>query len=177
MTNLSRYADMAEILGVLIVIGGVFFAVVQLRQIRQQRREMAAIELFRFFGSPDFAEAYRCVLRLPDGLSRLETREQLGVDASCAMFISTTMENIGVMVYHRIVPFVIVSNLMGTSTPVLWKKLEYWVKGVRKDMDNPAAFEWFEWLAMTMEKYSDDKQAPAYQSFTDWKPTRATREL
>lgn len=177
MTNLSRLADLAEILGVLIVIGGVFFAVVQLRQIRQQRREMAAIELFRFFGSPDFAEAYRCVLRLPDGLSRAETREQLGVDASCAMFISTTMENIGVMVYHRIVPFVVVNNLMGTSTIVLWRKLEHWVKGVRHDMGNPAAFEWFEWLANTMEKVGDDKQPPAYLSRTDWKPTRATREL
>jgi hypothetical protein len=177
MTDLSRLADMAEVLGVLIVIGGVFFAVVQLRQIRQQRREMAAIELFRFFGSPDFAEAYRCVLRLPDGLSRAETRKQLGTDASYAMFISTTMENIGVMVYHRIVPYVVVNNLMGTSTPVLWRKLENWVGGVREDMGNPAAFEWFEWLAITMEKYGDDNRAPVYLSCSDWKPSRPSQEL
>ena len=52
MTELSMFANMAEILGVLIVIGGVYFAVLQMRQIRQQRRELAAIELFRFFASP-----------------------------------------------------------------------------------------------------------------------------
>ncbi len=59
MTDLSRLANIAEILSAIIDIGGIFFAVVQVRQTRQQRRELAAIELFRSFGSPQFTEAYR----------------------------------------------------------------------------------------------------------------------
>jgi len=47
MTDLSTMANMAEILGVIIVVGGLIFAMLQMRQIRQQRRELAAIELFR----------------------------------------------------------------------------------------------------------------------------------
>lgn len=58
MDELATLANMAEIFGVIIVIGGLFFAVLQMRQIRQQRRELAAIELFRFFGNPKFTEAY-----------------------------------------------------------------------------------------------------------------------
>ena len=57
MTDLSRLADMAEILGSLVVVGGLMFAVLQMRNIRQQRRELAAIELFRSFGHPEFNKA------------------------------------------------------------------------------------------------------------------------
>ena len=72
MNDLSRFADMAEILGALVVIGGLIFAVMQMRNIRQQRREMAAIELFRFFGNAEFNTAYERVMKLPDGLSNEE---------------------------------------------------------------------------------------------------------
>ncbi len=37
MTELAMLANIAEILGVLIVIGGVFFAMLKMRQIRQKR--------------------------------------------------------------------------------------------------------------------------------------------
>ena len=66
MTNLTQLANIAEIIGVMIVIGGLYFAVLQMRQIRRQRRELAAIELFRSFGSPQFSEAFRAVLSRGD---------------------------------------------------------------------------------------------------------------
>ena len=177
MNDLSRLADMAEILGAAIVIGGVFFAVMQMRQIRQQRREMAAIELFRFFGSPQFAKAYHCVLNLPDDLSTTELREYKPEAENCAMLISTTMENIGVMVFHRIVPSVVVKDLMGTSTVILWTKLAIWVHDMREELDNPAAFEWFEWLARVLAELSDADCTPAYDKHRDWKPSRSTYEI
>ncbi len=43
MDDLSRLADMAEILVAAAPVGGVFFARVQMRQLRQQRRELSAI--------------------------------------------------------------------------------------------------------------------------------------
>lgn len=177
MNELSHLADMAEIIGAAIVVGGVFFAIVQMRQIRQQRREMAAIELFRFFGSPQFSKAYHCVLNLPDDLSMTELREHSPDAENCAMLISTTMENIGVMVFHRIVPSVVVKDLMGTSAVILWNKLSRWIGDMRSDLDNPAAFEWFEWLARVLEELSDVDCTPAYDKHRDWKPSRSTHEI
>ncbi len=111
MTELDRLANMAEIFSAVVVIGGVFFALLQMRQTRQQRRELAAIELFRSFGSPHFTEAYRNVLRYPDGLTLAESKRRDPNAEHYAMMIATTMENIGVMMFQRIVPSQVVSNL------------------------------------------------------------------
>lgn len=177
MTDLSRLADMAEILGAAIVVGGVFFAVLQMRQIRQQRRELAAIELFRSFGNPRFANAYQTVLNLPDGLTDAEIGSEYADAKKEIMLICTTMENIGVMTFQRIVPFLVVNNLVGTTAIVLWKKVENWVGDLRVTLDEPATFEWFQWLAEKLEECRMDDQAPAYQAFSDWTPTRLTSEL
>jgi hypothetical protein len=177
MSDLAMLANLAEIAGVLIVIGGVFFAVMQMRQYRQQRREMAAIELFRFFGSPHFTKAYHAVLQLPNGLNKTELRAQFPDAENCAMLISTTMENIGVMVYHRIVPSVVVKNLIGTSTNTLWSKLEHWISDMRNEVGNPGAFEWFQWLSIIMDDIQDRDAAPAYEAHLTWKPARRTREI
>lgn len=177
MNDLSRLANIAEIVGALIVVGGVFFAILQMRQIRQQRREMAAIELFRFYGKPEFAEAYYRVLSLPDDLDKSTLRGRHADVESCAMLISTTMENIGVMVYHRIVPSVVVKNLVGTSTVILWRKLEHWIMDLRVELDNPAAFEWFEWLAHVLDEMVDENMPPAYVQHKNWKPLRQTRDI
>ena len=45
-SNLSTLADVAEILGALVVIGGVAFALIQIHQFRRQRLEVASIELW-----------------------------------------------------------------------------------------------------------------------------------
>lgn len=177
MNELSRLSDMAEILGALFVIGGVFFAVAQMRQYRQQRRELAAIELFRFFGNPEFADAYYRILKLPDGLSAKEMRNNKDDIEGCAMLISTTMENIGVMVYHRIVPFVVVNNLLGTTTVILWRQLEHWIRELRVELEHPAKFEWFEWHANMLESLSDDDHLPAFEAHKDWRPKRRSNEI
>jgi hypothetical protein len=177
MSKLSTLANMAEILGVIIVIGGLFFAVLQMRQIRQQRRELAAIELFRFFGNPQFTAAYQMVLHLPDGLSAEDIRTKLANLDDAAMLISSTMENIGVMTFQRIVPFVIVNNLLGSSVIILWRKLENWAIALREELGDEAAFEWFQWLAERLEQYQPRDPHPAYQAHKDWIPLHLRHEL
>lgn len=176
MTELTILANIAEILGVLIVIGGLYFAVLQMRQIRQQRRELAAIELFRFFASPRFTEAYGMVLRLPDGMSAEDIRTVDSKIDNAAMLISTTMENIGVMTFQRIVPFLVVNDLVGTSVVVLWRKLEIWAATLRKEIGSPNAFEWFQWLAERLERFELGDAKPAYEVFKTWTPNRPTHK-
>lgn len=177
MTDLSHLANMAEILGAIVVIGGVFFAIMQMRSLRQQRRELAAIELFRSFGNANFNKAYETILAMPEGLSRSELNSRAPEVSGCAMLICTTMENIGVMTYQRIVPFQVVRNLIGTSSVLLWRRLEKWVFELREDLGNPDAFEWFQWLADKLEEYREPGSGPAYESHTDWEPNSLSSEI
>jgi len=177
MTDFSRLANMAEIISAIIVVGGIIFAVIQMRQTRQQRRELAAIELFRSFSRPAFTDAYRNVLHYPDGLTAKELEQKYPDGGRHAMIICTTMENIGVMMYQRIVPSAVVNNLIGSSTVILWAKLQPWVGALREELDNPFAFEWFQWLAATLDELQDDADQPAYVAHVDWVPSGLSTEI
>jgi hypothetical protein len=177
MTDLSTLANLAEILGVIIVVGGLIFAMLQMRQIRQQRRELAAIELFRFFGNAKFTAAYQMILHLPDDTSVEDIRNNPDNLEDAAMLISATMENIGVMTFQRIVPFVVVNNLIGSSTTILWRKLELWAYALREELNDPLAFEWFQWLAERLEEYQPDIVDPAYKAHKSWKPLHIREEI
>ena len=177
MTELDRLANVAEIVSAVIVVGGIIFALLQMRQTRQQRRELAAIELFRSFGSPQFTEAYRNVLHYPDGLNASELKRRYPDGEHYAMMIATTMENIGVMMYQRIVPSSVVHNLIGTSTIIMWKKLEPWARDLRVELGSENAFEWFQWLAERMVELDGDGRVPAYEAHSDWEPTNLSSEI
>jgi len=177
MTDLTHLANIAEIFSAVIVIGGIIFAVIQMRQTRQQRRELAAIELFRSFGSPAFTNAYRNVLHFPDGVSAQQLKNDYADGEGYAMLISTTMENVGVMMYQRIVPSAVVCNLIGSSTVILWRKLEPWIEELRNELDNPFAFEWFQWLARTLNQLQDDSDLPAYEAYQDWEPSNLSNDI
>lgn len=177
MTDLSRLANMAEILGALVVVSGLIFAVLQMRNFRQQRRELAAIELFRSFGNPEFNKAYERVIRLPNGLSTAEIEVKHPGLEHCAMLICTTMENIGVMTFQRIVPYLIVSNLIGSTTVLLWQKLEQWVYDLREELGSSDAFEWFQWLAERLDENHDPNEKPAFETYKSWQPIRLTSDI
>ena len=177
MSDLASLANIAEILGAIIVVGGLIFAVLQMRQTRQQRRELAAIELFRFFGNPQFTAAYKRILRLPEGLGADDIQGKDTDLEEAAMLISATLESIGVMTYQRIVPFVVVNNLIGTSGPALWRKLSPWIELLREEQEAQSVFEWFQWLAERLEQHQPSDPAPAYVAHKAWMPSNLTSEI
>jgi len=177
MDELNKMANIAEIIGVFLVVGGFVFAIIQLRQFRQQRRELAAIELFRFFGNPDFTQAYMQVLRMQDDMTAEDVRASDANLEAAAVLISATMENIGVMTYQRIVPFIVVYNLMGGSTPILWRRLRNWVMDLRREQASEEAFEWFQWLAERLEDCSSIDPEPAYVTYRDWMPSHLQKQI
>lgn len=177
MNDLGKLANIAEIIGAIIVVGGLMFAVLQMRQTRQQRRELAAIELFRFFGNPKFTAAYKRILRLPAGLSADDIQNNDTGLEDAAMLISATLESIGVMTFQRIVPFVVVKNLIGTSGQTLWSKLEPWVTMLRQEQGEDTVFEWFQWLAERLEQEEHNDPLPAYIAHKKWQPSNTSQEL
>lgn len=128
------------------------------------------MEMFRFFGNPQFTVAYKMILRLPDNMSADDIRNANPELEDAAMLISATMENIGVMTFQRIVPFIVVNNLMGASTPLLWRKLNNWTRALREEQGSAEAFEWFQWLAERLEEYQKLDPEPAYVAHKDWMP-------
>lgn len=47
MLDLQSLANLSEVVGALFLVGGIVFAVIQIRQFQRQRQETAAIELIR----------------------------------------------------------------------------------------------------------------------------------
>ena len=81
------------------------------------------------------------------------------------------------MMYQRIVPSAVVNNLIGSSTIILWRKLEVMVEDLRTELDNPFAFEWFQWLSMTLADLQEDSDLPAYEAHTEWEPSGLSSEI
>jgi hypothetical protein len=69
MTDLATLANVAEIAGSLTIAGGAAFALAQLREFREQRRQAVAVELLRAFHAPQLAGAVNRIRELPDGAS------------------------------------------------------------------------------------------------------------
>jgi hypothetical protein len=169
-TELATLADLAEILGAAFVIGGVVFAIIQIRQFRRQRLEIAAIELARSFQNAEFTRAHTFVLGLPDPIDASTLRAQSPEAESLAMVVSITFESVGVMVFHRVVPIQIVDELMGGTVRSCWHKLSPWIDEIRAEQQRPEMHEWFQWLADQLEKRAQaGVGAPAYEAQRDWK--------
>lgn len=168
--DLNTLANLAEIISVLIVIGGVAFAVVQIREFQRQRRETAAIELARSFTDPQFARAVLLVVSLPPGCSAKELRRSPEHEEA-AMLVSLTLESVAIMVHHRIVPIGTVWDLMGGVTQTCWDRMREWVQVVRREQGNEKFDEWLEWLSDQMKRLGDESEGkPAYLTYEGWRP-------
>jgi len=171
MTDIATLANLAELFGAVVVVGGVVFAIFEVRNFQRQRLESAAMELMRAWQSPEFTRAFTVIQGLPDGSSASELRDHGSETESLAMVIGNTFESIGVMVYRRIVPLAIVNELMGGAVVHLWRKLELWALETRAEQSRENVYEWFQWLAERLCEIPNFETAPpAHVALRDWKP-------
>jgi len=144
MADLQNIANFAEILSALFVVGGVIFAIIQIKQMQSQRKEAVAIELFRAWQDPEFSRAFHALSMLSkDEIQDLPEREE--DFGSNAYVVFNFLESVGVMVNRKILPSDIGFDLIGGVTMTLWTKYEPWIRSSRT-MTNPRAYEWVEWL-------------------------------
>jgi hypothetical protein len=171
MAELETIANIAEIFGALTVIGGVFFAAIQIRQYRQQRRDAAAIELVHSFRNPELARAFQLIRVLPDGVSAAQLRGDDSQLEEAAGTIGMTFETMGLLAFRHVAPFAVVYELTGDSVVFFWKKLSLWVEEARAEQAQESVFEWFQWLAERSQECDDpDMVQPAYKRFRTWRP-------
>ena len=170
MADLNTLANLAEIIGVTIVVGGFAFAVLQIREFRRQRTEAAALDIARSFHNPDFARAVLLVVSLPPGCTTAKlksTKEQ----QDAAMLVSLTLESFAVMVHRRTVSLDMVWELMGGVTLTLWDRMQNWVYTVREEQGNEKFSEWLEWLATQLDRHKKGLENPAaHIQYEGWRP-------
>ena len=168
--DLITIVQIARIVGSVVVISGVVFGVIQIRQYQQQRRDVAAVQLVNSFQNPEFNKALRRVWSLPDDISIAEL-QKLGDDWEEAAFqVGMTLETMGVLVYRRIVPISILDELMGDAILVLWRKLHHWVEHLRVEQKRDSAYEWFQWLADRLAETERRTESGAHRIHRKWQP-------
>ena len=167
--NLETISTVSEVIGTATIVGGTVFALIQLSELKKQRRDAVAGELMRSFMDADLAEAITLIRGLPDAVSADDLR-RAGPDAEkAAVLICTTFETMGLLVFQRIAPFGLVVELAGGITVVMWHKLGPWLKQIRTEQSQPSWAEWFQWLAPQCELHKKPG-APAYEKHGKWLP-------
>jgi len=175
--TLQTLADFADLIGGVAVLGGVIFAVWQIRQYRQQRRDAAAIEIVRSLLSREFIEAFRFLTRVPDGVSLKALREMGQEYEDAAIMIGAMGETIGFSVYQGVLPIEIVREQAGGLMLTMWRKLSVWAEQVREEQSYERWVEWWQWLADRLREYEESLGTvePAYRRFPARKKSRTLR--
>jgi hypothetical protein len=78
-------------------------------------------------------------------------------------------EQLGYLVYRRIVPLALIDETFGGGVRAAWPRLRPWIEADRARTANPYLEEWFEWLYLQLNRYPRKKTAPAASAHLDWR--------
>ena len=109
---------------------------------------------------------------IPDGLSASAIEADSRV-LDAAHVVAITLEGLGFSVYSRIVPLQVAADLVGGTVRLAWRKLQQYVEEERHRSGSQKTFEWFQWLAVQLDRYSPGKtdlQIGAHEAYRNWKP-------
>ena len=166
--SLSNIASIVEIIGIFAILYGLFFAAIQLKQNRVQRRDLAILECTRLFEEEEFTEAYRLVQELPPGIAKDQFDELDDRYSSAAIRIIMKFETIGMLVHRGVIPLDAMEDLVGGAAIATWQVLAGYIEEVRQKSLNPRYMEWYQWLVDRLEQRHSQEREPAYLRYADW---------
>lgn len=169
---LNTVANVAEILGATSIVGGLTFAIVQVRHYRAMQRDAIATNLMQTFYSSDLAEAFALLQEIPDDTGLEELRVMGREYYRAATLVVTSFETMGLLVFKRIAPLELVHELAGGVVVVMERKLHRWQAELRIEQNQPSWGEWFEWLADRVRERAGagGVKEPAHIRFANWRP-------
>lgn len=158
-----------NVIGTTTVVIGFVYATVQFRAFFRSRNQETALTLMRTTAPPDtFSRQARRVFELPDDAPP-EAIHALGPELEQAIVQTcVNYENLGYLVYARMIPLALTDELSGGMIRLTWRKCRAYVGQFRQG--NPAAFEWFEWLYDRLQQFPLTKGDPAHVKYRDWRP-------
>ncbi len=167
--DLSTAADIAQVLSLLTVVVGGGFALLQMRNARQQREDQAAYAFLQYWEG-DIVEDLDLVYGLPDAASPdlIDGDPALRRAAGREYMIA---ERLGILVHDRQVSLALADTWAGGTVRVAWRKLRPWIERKRKVSGTDTPGEWFQWLAERLqERDGDGRREGAHTTFRSWKP-------
>lgn len=168
---LQTLANLGEFLGGMAVIAGVVFAVIQIRQRRQERQREGALELLHSFQTVEFAKSLQILSQLPVGLSKKDIEDRVGEEIGLIWALMTTWESVGILVFRREIRLDLVDDFFSGPIVVSWEKLQALVADDREQGGRNTYWEWFQWLHDRMrERESATPPVPAHIEHSEWKP-------
>ena len=156
----------------LTVLTAVAFGLLETRRARQERAERAAFAAVQAILTPEWIRSMIVVHSIPDGSTASAIEEDAGV-LTAVHAVGVILEGLGYSVYARIVPLRVVGDLCGGTVRLAWRKLRPYVEEERRRSGSQKTFEWFQWLATQLERYSPGKtdlRVGAHEAYLDWKP-------
>jgi hypothetical protein len=158
------------IMGLVIAVTA-FVGFDQLRQIREQRRDSATVELVRTFQDIDFTRAVGLVFSLPRGISATDLRARGSECEEAARLVGLRFESLGLLVFRRAVSFEVTEELIGGAVVNVWERLRDTIRETRETQQYPSWMEWFQWLAEQFMKQDRQQETPAHvRHRDDWSP-------
>jgi hypothetical protein len=154
----------------LVILGTALIGLDQLRQLRTQRRDVAAVELVRSLQDEMFLDAYRSIFAAGDEEISPDPRRTNAQYNKAAVVLGFRFEMLGVLVYRGTIPFEIAEDLVGGFVLLAWKRLRNTTLETRTSLGWPMFLEWFQWLAEQLEKRQRLEQTPAHVRAADWRP-------
>ena len=167
--DLSTIANIAT---ALTVLTGVAFGLVEAQRARRVRQERAAFTAVQAILTPQWMKSMTVVHAIPDHSSAAEIEADPRV-LDAAHVVGMTLEGLGYSVFARVVPLRVVADLVGGTVRLAWRKLQPYAEAERQRSGSQKTFEWFQWLAIQLERHSPGKtnlQIGAQQAYLDWKP-------
>ena len=167
--DLSTLANVATALAVLTAVA---FGLLEARRARKERAERAAFAAVQAILTPEWMKSMIVVQSIPDGSTTSEIEGDARVFAAVHA-VGCILEGLGYSVYARIVPLSVVGDLLGGTVRLAWRKVQSYVEEERRRSGSQKAFEWFQWLATQLERYSPGKTnltRGAHQAYQDWRP-------
>lgn len=167
--SLSDIANIVEIIGIVAIVFGVIFGLLQLKQNREQRRDLAIFECAHSFEDEDFTEAYRLISELPTGMSKAQFDELGEKYESAAIRVGMKFETVGLLVHRGLIPIDAMEDLVGGAAPTIWRVIARWVEETRIHRSHPTFWEWYQWLVERLIERSREERRPAFEAHAEWK--------
>jgi hypothetical protein len=156
----------------LVIVATAIGGFIQIRHLREQRRDTASIELVRIFQDSEFVRAFDLVMSAPEGLSAEKIRERGPEYLGAVRTVAIRFEMVGALVHRRVISFGVTEEVCGGATVAAWHRLKALVEAQRIERKHPLDLEWFEWLADRFEKRRYVTEMPARSREQGQKPNR-----
>jgi hypothetical protein len=172
MKQIAR-ADLSwiiELATLVVVIVGLTFAAMELRQLRSEQESQTMLQLYQTVQSDNYIEATNLILALPEGLSADEIESRLTEEERRLILqLRLTIEALGIMVYRGDISIGYVDELFRLIVTTSWRRLEALTLADRERTGYLGLHEWHQWLAERLIERNQGQPVPAYEAYADWR--------